>query len=78
MGGGSKMFTITLAIAANYDLKIDICIYLYALKYEDLKPKAMFLNMSFKDHLVDELYTAVLCNTTSAALHTSLFWKKKV
>lgn len=48
MGGESKMFTITLAIAANYDIKIDICIHLYVLKYEDLKREPIFLNMSLR------------------------------
>jgi len=48
MGGGSKMFTITLAIPANYGIKIDICIYLHVVKYEDLKPEPMFLNTSLR------------------------------
>lgn len=48
MGGGSKTVTVILAIAANHDIKIDICIYLYVFKYEGLKPETMFLNTSLR------------------------------
>lgn len=42
------MFKITLATAPDHDIKIDFCIYLYVLKYEDLKPGPISLNMSLR------------------------------
>lgn len=47
-GGGNTMFKITLATAPDHDIKIDFCIYLYVLKYEDLKPGPISLNMSLR------------------------------
>lgn len=47
-GGGNTMFKITLAIAPDHDIKTDFCIYLYVLKYEDLKHGPISLNMSLR------------------------------